>query len=310
MGLFSKIFKGIKKVVKGVAKVIKKTVKGVAKVVKKVAKSKIFKAVLAAAAIYVTGGAAAGAFGASGSTGMFGKWATQYGSGIFSSGIGKAVATPFHMLGSAIGTGARAITDFTGITEKGAELGAEAIQGAGDSLLTSTTSEISGTMPSTMAPTAAQQAVSKETVLAEMAKGNIPTDAALAELGLSRGEIWKQHAANIASSQGVGPSASAAATKGSGWGKWAAGVGTSVATNVATGYVMNKITEEDPTGQMSGLAVEGEGQLDPFAVYYADGKPLSVAEVYSQLLYGTGDPITNGGNTSNLYIQDIAPVPA
>ena len=37
MGLFSKIFKGIKKVVKGVAKVIKKTVKGVAKVVKKVA---------------------------------------------------------------------------------------------------------------------------------------------------------------------------------------------------------------------------------------------------------------------------------
>ena len=105
-------------------------------------------------------------------------------------------------------------------------------------------------------------------------------------------------------------SASAAATKGSGWGKWAAGVGTSVATNVATGYVMNKITEEDPTGQMSGLAVEGEGQLDPFAVYYADGKPLSVAEVYSQLLYGTGDPITNGGNTSNLYIQDIAPVPA
>ena len=102
MGLFSKIFKGIKKVVKGVAKVIKKTVKGVAKVVKKVAKSKIFKAVLAAAAIYVTGGAAAGAFGASGTTGMFGKWATQYGSGIFSSGIGKAVATPFHMLGSAI----------------------------------------------------------------------------------------------------------------------------------------------------------------------------------------------------------------
>ena len=76
MGLLSKIFSGIKKIVKGVAKGIKKVVKGVAKVVKKVAKSKIFKAIMIAAAIYVTGGAAAGAFGASG-TGFFGSWAAS-----------------------------------------------------------------------------------------------------------------------------------------------------------------------------------------------------------------------------------------
>ena len=274
MGLFSKIFKGIKKVVKGVAKVIKKTVKGVAKVVKKVAKSKIFKAVLAAAAIYVTGGAAAGAFGASGTTGMFGKWATQYGSGIFSSGIGKAVATPFHMLGSAIGTGARAITDFTGITDP---IGTDSILKPITTTAEGVPFEEAYRLPSGMSKE--QFAIHRET------------------------DAWKKHIA-----EGQKANIASSTTKGSGWGKWAAGVGTNLATNVATGYVMNELTEGDPTGQMSGLAVEGEGQLDPFAVYYGDGKPLSVADAYSQLLYGTGDPMYNQGNTSNLYTQDIAPI--
>ena len=54
MGLLKSLFKGIKKIVKGVAKGIKKVVKGVAKVVKKVAKSKIFKAIMMAAAIYLS----------------------------------------------------------------------------------------------------------------------------------------------------------------------------------------------------------------------------------------------------------------
>ena len=78
MGLISKIFSGIKKVVKGVAKGIKKVVKGVDKVVKKVAKSKIFKAILIAAAVYYTGGAFLHGAGVSG-PGMFGTWATNVG---------------------------------------------------------------------------------------------------------------------------------------------------------------------------------------------------------------------------------------
>ncbi len=288
MGFLSKVFKGIKKVVKGVAKVIKKTVKGVAKVVKKVAKSKIFKAVLAAAAIYVTGGAAAGAFGASGTTGMFGKWATQYGSGIFSSGLGKAIATPFHMLGSAIGTSAGKISDWAGWTTESGRLGADSI------------------LSPTAATEAAAQSLPSGTYYDPVNKVymNEATGKAVT------GEWWKERAASAAASQGVGPVASAAATKGSGWRTWAAGVGTNLATNVATGYVMNELTEEDPTGQMSGLALEGKGQLDPFAVYYGDGKPLSIADAYGQLLYGTGDPMYNQGNTTNLYTQDIAPAAA
>jgi hypothetical protein len=286
MGFLSKVFKGIKKVVKGVAKVIKKTVKGVAKVVKKVAKSKIFKAVLAAAAIYVTGGAALKGFGVTG--GKLGAWAAKSGSGIFSSGLGKAIATPFRVLGTGLGKGARAITDFTGITEKGAQLGADSI------------------LSPTAATEAAAQSLPSGTYYDPVNKVymNEATGKAVT------GEWWKERAASAAASQGVGPVASAAATKGSGWRTWAAGVGTNLATNVATGYVMNELTEEDPTGQMSGLALEGKGQLDPFAVYYGDGKPLSVAEAYGQLLYGTGDPVYNQGNTTNLYTQDIAPAAA
>ena len=121
MGLFSKIFKGIKNIVKGVAKVIKKTVKGVAKVVKKVAKSKIFKAVLIAAALYVTGGAAAGAFGSTGA------WATSVSNLMASGTWASTLATPFAKLGTALGTGARGVSDFVGFTTKGAELGASGI---------------------------------------------------------------------------------------------------------------------------------------------------------------------------------------
>lgn len=265
MGLFSKIFKGIKKVVKGVAKGIKKVVKGVAKVVKKVAKSKIFKAVLAAAAIYVTGGAALKGFGVTG--GKLGAWAAKSGSGIFSSGLGKAIATPFRVLGTGLGKGARAITDFTGITEP--------------NLLDASKSFPIGD-PANYDPNIATGAT------------NVATDA-----------VVDAGATNVAADAVVD-----AGAKGSSWGKWASGVGTSVATNVATGYVMSKLTEEDPTGQMSGLALEGPSNLDPLAIYGQNGQPLSIAEAYGQLLYGTADPMYNQGNTSNLYTQDIAPVPA
>jgi len=285
MGLFSKIFKGIKKVVKGVAKVIKKTVKGVAKVVKKVAKSKIFKAVLAAAAIYVTGGAAISAFGGAAPGTFFGNWAASTSSFMKGGTFLSKVAKPFEMLGSTLGKGTRAITDFTGITDP---IGTESILSPTAATETAAKALPSGTY---------YDPVNK--IYIDEATGKAVT-----------GEWWKERAASAASSQGVGPSASAAATKGSSWGKWASGVGTSVATNVATGYVMNKLTEEDPTGQMSGLALEGPSNLDPLAIYGQNGQPLSIAEAYGQLLYGTADPMYNQGNTSNLYTQDIATVAA
>jgi len=260
MGLFSKIFKGIKKVVKGVAKGIKKVVKGVAKVVKKVAKSKIFKAVLMAAAIYVTGGAAISAFGGAAPGTFFGNWAASTSSFMKGGTFLSKVAKPFEMLGSTLGKGTRAVTDFTGITEP--------------NLLDASKSFPIGD-PANYDPNIATGAT------------NVATDAVVD-----------------------------AGAKGSSWGTYfsrgtvAGDVVRNVGTQVATGYVMDKINPPFEEGRMAGLSLEGKGQLDPFAVYYGDGKPLSVAEVYGQLLYGTGDPITNGGNTSNLYTQDIAPVPA
>jgi len=287
MGLFSKIFKGIKKVVKGVAKGIKKVVKGVAKVVKKVAKSKIFKAVLAAAAIYVTGGAALKGFGVTG--GKLGAWAAKSGSGIFSSGLGKAIATPFRVLGTGLGKGARAITDFTGITEP--------------NLLDASKSFPIGD-PANYDPNIATGATDPSYFpIGDPA--NYDPNIATGATNVATDAVVDAGATNVAADAVVD-----AGAKGSSWGKWASGVGTSVATNVATGYVMSKLTEEDPTGQMSGLALEGPSNLDPLAIYGQNGQPLSIAEAYGQLLYGTADPMYNQGNTSNLYTQDIAPVPA
>ena len=303
MGLFSKIFKGIKKVVKGVAKGIKKVVKGVAKVVKKVAKSKIFKAVLAAAAIYVTGGAALKGFGVTG--GKLGAWAAKSGSGIFSSGLGKAIATPFRFLGTGLGKGARAITDFTGITEKGAQLGADSI----------------------MSPTQYNE-YAKGTEIATAERGIATAERATQAIQMAGPNATATEVATAA--RGLETAASATAsldpypniqpievtgqmkevTKGSSWGTFGKTVGTNVVTNVASGYALSKLTEEDPTGQMSGLALEGPSNLDPLAIYGQNGQPLSIAEAYGQLLYGTADPMYNQGNTSNLYTQDIAPVPA
>ena len=291
MGLFSKIFKGIKKIVKGVAKVIKKTVKGVAKVVKKVAKSKIFKAILTAGAIYVTGGAALSSFGTAGtglfsSTGAFGKWATQYGSGIFSSGIGKAVATPFRVLGTGLGKGARAITDFTGITDP---IGTESILSptAATETATEATVRFDGTTVQPDAASTAASTTASDAPIVRFDGTTVQPDAASTAASTAKGSGWKDYLA-----------------RGTIVGDVVRGVGTSV----ATGYVMDKINPPFEEGRMAGLSLEGEGQLDPFAVYYGDGKPLSVAEAYSQLLYGTGDPMYNKGNTSNLYIQDLQPV--
>ena len=131
MALFSKIGKALKKVVKKVGKGIKKVVKKVGKVVKKVTKSKLFKAIATIGAIVVTGGAALSAFGATGGAGTFTGWmmsksaaitgGTLFGQGAtglagFGNTVTQLMSKPFEYVGSAIGSGARAVTDFTGIT--------------------------------------------------------------------------------------------------------------------------------------------------------------------------------------------------
>lgn len=141
MGLFSKIKKAFKKVVKKVAGGIKKVVKKVGKVVKKISKSKLFKAILAVGAIIVTGGAAIGAFGGSLATSGFGSWMvgasqTITGGTLFTGTgaitgklstagnfITKMLAKPFAATGKVLGSAAGALTDVTGFTTKAGRMG-------------------------------------------------------------------------------------------------------------------------------------------------------------------------------------------
>ena len=67
---------------------------------------------------------------------------------------------------------------------------------------------------------------------------------------------------------------------------------------------MNELYEEDPTGQMAGLSLEGKGNLDPLAIYGSNGQPLSVSDAYSSLMYGNADPFARQGS---LYTQATSP---
>jgi hypothetical protein len=128
------------KVVKG----FKKVVKGIGKVVKKIAKSKVFKAIAIAAAVYFTGGAALGAIkGAAAGTGFMGTLSgavTGAGAGLSSamggitgawtslttsgglSGAGSSLAGGWGMGGTAAGAagGAGAAAGTTGTLNLGA----------------------------------------------------------------------------------------------------------------------------------------------------------------------------------------------
>lgn len=278
MGLISKIFSGIKKVVKGVVKGVKKVVKGVGKVVKKVAKSKIFKAILIAAAMYVTVGAAAGAFGSTGA------WATSVSNLMASGTWASTLATPFAKLGTALGTGARGVSDFVGFTTKGAKLGAGSITGGASTYYDPVNDMIINS--------ATGKAVTQEEIfLGRMAKGNIPSAAEFDAYKISRGETWQKHAANIAKEQGVGPTAVAAAPKTrskfvKGLGSWAS----NVTGSVASGYILSELQGEDPAGAMFAGDIEGKRYFDPLQIYGMDGRPLDINSVYENLLYGNIDP--------------------
>ena len=54
---------------------------------------------------------------------------------------------------------------------------------------------------------------------------------------------------------------------------------------------------------MAGLSLEGKRTLDPLGIY-SDGEPLSVAEAYSNLMYGNADPFARQGS---LYTQTTLP---
>ncbi len=138
MGLFKSIKKAFKKVTRGIKKAVKGVVKGVKKVVKKISSSKILKALAIAAAVVVTGGAAVAAFtGGTAASGTFAGWmmnASQAVTGgtLFgtSTAVARAagtaakfIATPFKAVGTALGSAAATVTDFTGLTTEAGRMG-------------------------------------------------------------------------------------------------------------------------------------------------------------------------------------------
>jgi hypothetical protein len=143
MGLFKKIKKAFKKVTRGIKKAVKGVVKGVKKVVKKISSSKILKALAIAAAVVVTGGAAVAAFtGGTAASGTFAGWmmnASQAvtGGALFGTGAtgvtgalqtvgnvaAQTIASPFKAVGTALGSAAATVTDFTGLTTEASRTG-------------------------------------------------------------------------------------------------------------------------------------------------------------------------------------------
>jgi|5_EtaG_2_1085323.scaffolds.fasta_scaffold01381_7 hypothetical protein len=321
MGLFSKIKKGLKKVVKKVAGGIKKVVKKVGKVVKKISKSKLFKAIATIGAIIVTGGAAIGAFGGSLASSTFGSWmvgasntiagGTLFGtSGNVLAQAGnfatKMLAKPFASAGKAIGSVAGGVSDFTGLTSKQGRMGykldpatnkyvvdtSKTLKSGGpfdDSLQGKTVAELRAAAPgeNIMAIGKGVDATSGEVMLGDL-QTRVATDPQV-----FAGDVAK----TVADPKSL---------TGSKWGDFAVQTAASVGGSVMTGYALNELTAGDPRGQMSGLAVEGKEFKDPNKIYLAE-KGMSIEDIYQNILYGPADPLMAA--TTELFKQQTVGLP-
>jgi len=317
MGLFKKIKKAFKKVVKGVKKAVKKVVKGVKKVVKKISSSKILKALVIAAAVVVTGGAALTAFGGTSAvaSSTFGQWmmgtsakvlgGTAFGTGgnfLAKTGnfLAKTAAKPFGAVGGALGSTAR----------------------VGANILTGQSAFAAGPaagapVPFSGAALSGQRDMSNFTD-AELKKEFNLTDE---QLDYFKEDIFAQEGAVIAKdadsfaktvadpSQAV--KYSAPSTKRTRFldtraGSFVADVGTRVLTDVTTGAAMAKLTETDPTGAVgSSGRQEGASGFDPLMIYAAANN-MDIASIYNQPMYGNADPSSIYG--SQLYNQNTIEV--
>lgn len=293
---------GIKGFFDGVGKRIKKTVKrvgkGLSKAWKKMKKSKILKALAIAAAVIVTGGAAIGAFGGSLASSGFGTWMINAGNAITGFTLGGttaagttaafgttatggsivagtglnvgAVLKPLAAVGKGLGTTARAVTDFTGLTDLAKE---------NQAILESETSKL-------------------QDIGARMSD--------ISERGSSEYlELQKQQLDQMQvvadTQQRIGGSPMTASTTETGFFDTTAGrvteaVGTTVLGSTLSGVAANYIAGDPaPQGAMAGAAYEGASHFDPLRVYAAANN-INTNDIYSHLLYGNSDPSTMYGN--------------
>ena len=278
MGLFKSIKKAFKKVTGFVKKTIKKTVGAVKKVAKKISKSKILKALAIAAAIVVTGGAALTAFGGTGAlaSSQLGTW---------------MMSTSQAVLGGTAFGSAAAMKPGVGkfLTQTG-------------NFLAKTAAKPFGAVGGALGSTAR---VGANLLTGQSASG--AGTAAAAPAPFSSAALTGQTVNQVPVAPGVKPP-EVKETFGTKVKNFAGDVATGVVTSVATGYAMEEILGDDPTGGYgAGLKVEGASNKDPLQIYAA-GKGIDVGSIYNNMTYGTADPSFAAGTA--LYNQSTVGVPA
>ena len=336
MGLFKKIKKAFKKVVKGVKKAVKKVVKGVKKVVKKVSSSKILKALAIAAAVVVTGGAALTAFGGTGAVASsgFGQWmmttsanvlggtafgakATGFKGALQGAGnfLAKTAAKPFGAVGGALGSTARvganiltgqsafaagpaagAPVPFSGAALSG-QMDTSRISYDGTNYIDNVTGEI---VPKERLPFEFTQ---KQDLLNEAMDKNLGDfdGSSYKEIEPGKFEFYNPEGEVIDTLN-----TNRTRFLDTGVGSFVADAGTRVLTNVATGAAMAKLTETDPIGAIgSGGRPEGASNFDPLMIYAAANN-MDIGSIYNQPMYGNADPSSIYG--SQLYNQNTIEV--
>ena len=324
MGLFKSLKKAFKKVVGGIKKVVKGVVKGVKKVVKKISSSKILKALAIAAAVVVTGGAAIAAFtGGAGIAGAssfatFGNWmmgtsqlvtgGTLFGSAAGKSFIprvltqtgnfaAKTLASPFKAVGTALGTAAGAVTDFTGLTTEASRAG------------------VTPAMETAMADAQIAAGVSNTTGPTTLLSQEQAANAAAKAAGASDGTMayLQQQSANNAAAYGASSAEIATAglptatvkTQGT-VGRIAEGVATGTATAVLSGAALQYIQgDPEQQGSMGGLRTEGAAQNDALRVY-ANDRNIVDSDISKYFTFGN----TASAGNMPLFQQQTIGVPS
>lgn len=278
MGFLKKIVKKVKKGVKKIGKSIKKTFK-------KFNLKKALKIAAIAAAVVVTGGAAVSAFTGGTATG-FGGWLMNAGNAITNFSVGGLpigqVLKPAEWLGTGLGKGARALTDFTGITDA---------QNYGQVQSPDQAKEIlkrSGMTPETMGKLSDEAATN-------LAQSYVDTQSGVGRLTQ----------ASISQASGM-PLPPAETTEATGFfstptGQVVGEVGKNVFTSAATGYIRSELQgEPEPYGSVGyGLGEERGIDLNPLQVAYSQAG-VDINSAYENLTFGTGDI---GYLNANLYRQ-------
>ena len=294
MGLFSKIKKAFKKVVKGVKKVVKKVVKGVKKVVKKIGSSKILKALAIAAAVVVTGGAALTAFGGTGAL------ATSKLGAFMMNASGK-------MLGGTVFGGTGTLAKIGNIAIKTASKPFGAIGGALGSTARVGANLLTG-QPAFQAGPGQVSAYGSDLVVTKVpGADNIVTGGQAASAPFSGAAVGGVTAPVTEVAEEAGKAATEKYFFGNKWGDLAVRTGAGVVGGVVSGAAQAKLMEGDPSGQMAGLANESKEYQDKLQVF-AENNNINLDDIYGQLTYGTADPAYQ--INSDLYRQDTVGVPA